>query len=83
MQQIKQYNSKVFGEKVKKERLKLSESLDKIVMEKGGVSTATWSRIENGKNDFKLSTIITTAATLNMTASELLKDVDFDYSIQE
>lgn len=83
MQHTKTYNSVEFGKKVKAERIKFSNSLDKFIMEKGGLSTATWSRIENGKNDFKLSTIIAAAALLNTTASELLKDIDFDYNVLE
>lgn len=52
-------------------------------MTRGGLSTATWSRIENGVNDIKLSTIIKVAALLNISVGQLMKDIDFDYSIDE
>lgn len=83
MQQVKKNNSIIFGKRVKKLRLKISNSLDDFVMQRGGISTATWSRVENGKNDFKLSTIIAVASNLEVTVSKLLEGLEFDYSFIE
>ena len=83
MQQADIKNSIEFGKRVKKLRQKVSESMNAFVMNKGGITTATWSRIENGLNDFKLSTIIKTAAILELTVSELMDSIDFDYTIDE
>ena len=76
MQQKTYDNSIKFGKRVKELRLN-------FVMTRGGLSTATWSRIENGVNDIKLSTIIKVAALLNISVGQLMKDIDFDYSIDE
>ena len=78
MQQKTYDNSIKFGK-----RLKSCKSLNNFVMTRGGLSTATWSRIENGVNDIKLSTIIKVAALLNISVGQLMKDIDFDYSIDE
>ena len=83
MQQRESYNSLLLGKRVKALREKQSSSLNAFVMSKGGLTTATWSRIENGKTDVKLSTIIKTAAILNTTVDKLLQNIDFDYSIEE
>ncbi len=83
MQQSDKNNSLKLGRKIKKLRVSTSKSLDAFVMEKGGMTTATWSRLENGKNDFKLSTIIKAAALLGITVSELVSDIDFDYTLEE
>lgn len=86
MQQKTYDNSIKFGKRVKEIkwlRLKSCKSLNNFVMTRGGLSTATWSRIENGVNDIKLSTIIKVAALLNISVGQLMKDIDFDYSIDE
>jgi len=83
MQQKTYDNSIKFGKRVKELRLKSCKSLNNFVMTRGGLSTATWSRIENGVNDIKLSTIIKVAALLNISVGQLMKDIDFDYSIDE
>lgn len=80
MQQKTYDNSIKFGKRVKELRLKSCKSLNNFVMTRGGLSTATWSRIENG---IKLSTIIKVAALLNISVGQLMKDIDFDYSIDE
>lgn len=79
MQQKTYDNSIKFGKRVKELRLKSCKSLNNFVMTRGGLSTATWSRIENGVN----STIIKVAALLNISVGQLMKDIDFDYSIDE
>ncbi len=83
MQQSDKNNSIKLGKRIKELRCKTSKSLNSFVMEYGGITTATWSRLENGKNDFKLSTLIKAAALLGITVSELVSDIDFDYSLEE
>ncbi len=83
MQHVNKNNSIIFGKRVKELRLQFSHSLDDFVMQRGGISTATWSRVENGKNDFKLSTIITVASHLETTVSKLFEGIDLDYNILE
>jgi len=83
MQQVDKNNSIKLGSRIKELRLKKSQSLNRFVFSKGGITTATWSRLENGKNDFKLSTLIRVAAMLEISITELLKDIDFEYEICE
>ena len=52
-------------------------------MKNSDTTTATWSRLENGKNDIKLSSLLRVAASLNISVCELLKDIDFDYNFEE
>ena len=83
MQQVDIENLKKFGQKVKELREKKSESLNKFVMSQDILTTATWSRIENGKFDFKLSTLLRVAYMLGIKVEDLLKSVDFDYNFIE
>ena len=83
MQQVDIENLKKFGQKVKELREKKSESLNKFVMSQDVLTTATWSRIENGKFDFKLSTLLRVAYMLGIKVEDLLKSVDFDYNFIE
>ena len=82
-----QYNNKnnqiLFGQRVKNLREKQEKSLNKFVNERGGLTTATWSRIENGLVNLKLSTLILIASMLNIQVWQLMKDIDFDYNIEE
>lgn len=83
MQQVDKENSHKLGLRIKQLRLKKSGSLNSFVLQRGGVTTATWSRLENGMNDFKLSTIIKVAAMLEIPITELLKDIDFECELNE
>lgn len=83
MQQVDRNNIMKFAQRVKELRLKHSKSLNSLVFKKGGRTSATWSRVENGKNDCKLSTLIKISAVLGITVDELLKGIDFDYSLDE
>ena len=76
-------NAIKLGNRIKQLRLKSKESLNCFVMNKGGTTTATWSRVENGKTDVKFSSLIKIASMFNITVDELLKDLDFDYTIIE
>ena len=76
-------NLKILAKRIKELRRNKNRSLNKFINENGNLTTATWSRIENGKTDVKLSTIIKTAAILNTTVDKLLQNIDFDYSIEE
>ena len=83
MQQVDIENLKKFGQKVKELREKKAESLNKFVMAQDILTTATWSRIENGKFDFKFSTLLRVAYMLGVKAEDLLKSVNFDYNFAE
>lgn len=71
------------GKRIKELRLKQSGSLNAFVMNKGGLTTASWSRIENGKFDAKFSTIIKVAAMLGISIIDLLQGLEFDYTFDE
>ena len=77
MQQIDKENLKSFGEKVRKIRVSKSPSLNKIAFSNDGVTSATLSRIENGLVDFKFSTLIRLAQTLDISLVELFEDYKF------
>lgn len=72
----------IFGEHFKHIRMKRA-SLNKFALNETSVSTATVSRIENGISNFKFVTFIKLAFALKMTPSELLKDIEFDYTDYE
>ena len=76
-------NLKAFGKIVRKIRKKKSSSLNSIAFEKGGVTSATLSRIENGLVDFKFSTLINLSHTLGVSLDELFKDYKFKTKIDE
>ena len=77
MQYTDEQNLKKFGELVKKIRIKKATSLNKTAFSRGGVTSATLSRIENGLVDFKFSTLIKLAYTLDVSLLELLKDYQY------
>lgn len=83
MQQAEKENLIKLAKRIKSLRLNKAVSLNKLVLNKGGVTTATWSRIENAKVDIKFNTLIKIAAILDITVDELIKDLDFDYSLSE
>lgn len=83
MQRCEKYNLKELGLHIRALREKTSKSLNSIVLEKGGITSATLSRIENGKVDVRLNTLIKIAAILDVNIIELLSGVDFDYTIDE
>lgn len=83
MQQIDKENINKLSGRIKKLRLEKSESLNKFILSNGHLTTATWSRLENGINDYKFSTLLRVSYLLNMKIDELLKDVDFNYNFDE
>jgi transcriptional regulator with XRE-family HTH domain len=83
MQQIDKENLKKLGLKIKQERTKKSKSLNKFALQKGFVTPATQSRIENGLVDLKFSTLLKIAHMLETEPSALLKDIDFNYNFED
>ena len=83
MQQFEQKNLKKLGERIKNLRIKKSKSLNSFVFTRGGLTTASWSRLENGKFDAKFSTLVKAAGMLEISIEDLLKDLALDYSIDE
>jgi len=78
MQQFDEENLKKFGKLVKKVRNSKSTSLNNITFSRGGVTSATLSRIENGLVDFKFSTLLKLAYTLDISLDELFKNYDYN-----
>ncbi|MDD3238377.1 MAG: helix-turn-helix transcriptional regulator [Candidatus Gastranaerophilales bacterium] len=83
MQQNDKENLKKLGLKIKELRLAKSKSLNEFVLAKGFVTTATWSRVENGLFDLKFSTLLRIAYMLDVRVEDLLKEIDFDYSFTD
>jgi len=83
MQQIDKENLTKIGLKIKEIRLSKSKSLNEFVLAKGFVTTATWSRVENGLFDLKFSTLLRIAYMLDLKVEELLKEIDFDYNFSD
>lgn len=81
MQNIDEKNAKLLGTRIKSLRKKTGLSLNAFVLGREGLTTATWSRVENGLTDVKLSTLIKISSVLNLTIDELVKGIDFDYTI--
>ena len=83
-QEINNSNIGKIGEKVRKLRKELGYSVNFASMKYGGVTVATWSRIENGIcNNVDFSTLIAISKALEITIDVLLKDIDFDYTVLE
>lgn len=83
MQQARKKNLEILAKRIKFLREEQSKSLNRFVFEKGGITSATWSRIENAKVDLKFTTLVKVAAMLNIKVEELLFGLDFDYSLDE
>ena len=83
MQQIKKENLKILARRIKELRLKKSKSLNKFVFSKGAVTSATWSRVENALVDVKFTTLIQMTAMLELKIEDLLKDLNFNYVIED
>lgn len=77
MKQQDNINLKKFGERIKHIRLRKSNSLNKIAFSRGGVTSATLSRIENGLVDFKFSTLLNLAHTLDVSLLELFDGYEY------
>lgn len=71
---------KLFGHHVKKIRELKFKSLNDFALNHSLLSSATISRIENAKNDFKFTTFIKLANAMNITPSELLNKFNYKYS---
>ena len=83
MQYYEKENAIILGNRIKKLRVQHNKSLNSFVMEQGGLTTASWSRIENGKFDAKFSTLVKVAAMLKISIDELLKNLPLNYTLEE
>lgn len=83
MQQCDVENLQNFGNKVKELRLNSNKSLNEFVLAKGYLTTATWSRIENGLYDFKFSTLLRVAKMLDIAPSELLDMIKLNLNFSD
>lgn len=80
MQEENKVLLKLFGNHVKTIREEKFASLNDFALNNSLLSSATVSRIENAKSDFKFSTFIKLANAMNTTPSELLKNFNFKFS---
>ena len=84
MKHVKNSNVKRIGKHVKELRENLGLSINSASMKYGGITVATWSRIENGQfNDISFSKLVAISKALEITVDELLKNIDIDYTIIE
>ena len=83
MQHVDKEHAKLLGNKIKELRLKKSKSLNNFVLQRGYLTTATWSRIENGLYDMKLSTLLRVALMLETTPHDLLNSITLDYNFSD
>lgn len=84
MQHIKNNNVKKIGKRIKELRKNMGLSINAIAMKYGGITVATWSRIENGQfNDIDFSKLVAISKALEIRVDELLKNIDIDYTIIE
>lgn len=74
---------KKFAKQLKLLREAEYSSLNEFAFDNVLLTSATISKIENANVDFKFTTLIKLANALNITPSELLKDIDFKYSDYE
>ena len=76
-------NLKNFGKRIQEIRKHKSKSLNKIAFSRGGVTSATLSRIENGLVDFKFSTLLNLAHTLDVSLVELFDGFEYSQTEEE
>lgn len=69
----------LFANHVKQTRLSKFKSLNDFALNHSILSTATVSRVENAKSDFKFSTFIKYANAVDISPAELLKNFNFKY----
>lgn len=79
MQQFKKNNLIVLAKRIKTLRLERCDSLNKFCFNAGNVTSATWSRIENALVDPKFSTLVEVCNMLNISLSELFKNLEINY----
>lgn len=69
-----------FGNHLKDLRKKKFGSLNNFALNHSLVSSATVSRVENAKNDFKFTTFIKLANAMDISPAKLLENFEFKYS---
>lgn len=77
MKRCNRENLKAFGKNIRRIRKSKSSSLNNMAFSRGGVTSATLSRIENGLVDFKFSTLLNLAHTLDVPLIELFKNFKY------
>ncbi len=83
MKQQDRHNLIEFGKHVQNIRKRKSGSLNNIAFSRGGVTSATLSRIENGLVDFKFTTLLKLAHTLDVSLDELVSKFAYKNSIDQ
>ncbi len=83
MQHADRENLKKLGLKIREIRMSKSKSLNEFVLSRGYLTTATWSRIENGIFDLKLSTLLRVSYMLEIKVEELLKSANLSCNFND
>jgi len=73
----------ILGNRIRKLRKETKSSLDGFISLNGGTTSASLSRVENGLVDVKFTTLLKISAALKIPLSEMLKDLEFDYSLED
>lgn len=74
---------KILGKRIQELRKKTGESLDSFASLRGGTTSASLSRVENGLVDVKFTTLLKISCALKIPLAEILKDLDFDYTLDD
>lgn len=72
---------KILGERIRELRKETGESLDSFANSRGGTTAASLSRVENGLVDPKFTTLLKISVALKIPVSEVLKDLEFNYTL--
>ena len=83
MKHIDEKNLKAFGQHVRKIRTAKSNSLNEIAFCRRGVTSAALSRIENGRVDFKFSSLLNLAHTLDVSLVDLVRDFEYEINLND
>ncbi len=83
MKRSEKENLKEFGKVIRKIRKRKSSSLNKIAFTRGGVTSATLSRIENAQVDFKFSTLLKLAHTLDISLVEIFNEFEIPNKFED
>ena len=83
MKSLDEENLKEFGKIVREVRTSKSSSLNGTAFSRGGVTSATLSRIENGLVDFKFSTLLKLTHTLDISLVDLIKKYKYKKNLND
>lgn len=74
---------KILGKRIQDLRKETGESLDSFIFSRGGTTSASLSRVENGLVDVKFTTLLKISCALKIPLDKIFKDLDFNYTLEE